>query len=258
MRPIIFPYNLGSEGARLLAQQLDTIRVRPNGRYRPRGNHCVINWGNSTVPEWGRRYGRPPTFLNSLEAVAVASDKLRTFEAFRRANIPHPEWTTDRNQALQFFGERGRGKVVCRTLLRASEGRGIVIAENPEQLVPAPLYVKLFPKQDEYRIHVFNGEVIDEVQKRLRNGERTREGRSRYIRSHNEGWVFAREGVRVPEQARGIACSACAGLGLTFGAVDLAVNKDGEIRVFEVNTAPGIEGTTVTKYAEAIRRYCAN
>lgn len=258
MRPIIFPYHIGSEGARLLAQQLDTIRVRPNGRYIPRQGHCIINWGNSQAPAWGQRGGLAVArWLNPLAAVAVASDKLRTAQAFQSAGIPHPEWTTDRAQALQFFGRNGRGRVVCRTLLRASEGRGITVAETPEQIVPAPLYVKLFPKQDEFRVHVFNGEVIDEVQKRLRTGERDRPNRSRYIRSHAEGWVFARENVHLPQQARGIACSAVASLGLTFGAVDLAVNKDGEIKVFEVNTAPGIEGTTVSKYAEAIRRYCA-
>ncbi len=258
MRPIIFPHNIGSAGARELARQLDTIRVRANGTYRPTERHCVINWGNSAPPPWvrrTRRVGEVYGIANQYGAVAVASDKLRTFEAFRQHGVPHPEWTTDRAEAGGFFNTRD-AKVVCRQLLRASEGRGIVVARNAGELVAAPLYVRFFPKQTEYRVHVFQGGVIDVTQKRLRNGERERPDRNPYIRSHANGWVFTHENVRLPDAARDAALRAVTGVGLTFGAVDLAVNQRGDIAVFEVNTAPGIEGQTVTRYADAIRRYC--
>lgn len=251
MRPIIFPYDINSQGAKLLAQALDTIRVRQRGTYRPRNGHCIINWGNSGSPPW---MVTGTHVLNSFNSVHRASDKLETFRVFQNAGVPHPDWTQARRVAESYF--QGEGKVVCRQLLRASEGRGIVVATHVGEMVQAPLYVKYFPKRDEYRCHIFNGEVIDEVQKKLRNGARQEAGHNEYIRSHHNGWVFAREGVRVPDEGRRVAIQACQALGLTFGAVDLAVNSRGVWKVFEVNTAPGIEGTTVQRYAEAIRRYC--
>ena len=256
MRPAVFPHNLGSHGARLLAEALNTVRIRRQGRFVANEHSCIVNWGNSDVPRFPtRRVGEVYTILNHPRAVAVASDKLRTFEAFRRDGVPHPQWTTNRREAEAFFtGERS--KVVCRTLLRASEGRGITIATSARELIPAPLYVKYFPKQDEYRVHVFRGEVIDVAQKRLRNGERENPNRNQYIRSHSNGWIFAHENVHLPGQARDVALQAVRSCGLDFGAVDLAVNRNGQVSVFEVNTAPGIEGQTVAHYAQVIGRFC--
>ena len=54
------------------------------------------------------------------------------------------------------------------------------------------------------------------------------------------------------------AVKAVNSLGLDFGAVDICEDEEGNPYVFEVNTAPGIEGTTVEKYhtafIEATRR----
>jgi glutathione synthase/RimK-type ligase-like ATP-grasp enzyme len=45
-------------------------------------------------------------------------------------------------------------------------------------------------------------------------------------------------------------------MGLDFGAVDIGHRLiDNQFFVFEVNTAPGLEGTTLDKYAKAIYNY---
>jgi Fe-S cluster assembly iron-binding protein IscA len=98
---------------------------------------------------------------------------------------------------------------------------------------------------------VFKGSVIDFVQKKLKSGFTPKP----YIRSHDNGWVFCREGVELPSKVKEAAIEAVAALNLDFGAVDLAISKKGSVCVFEVNTAPGIEGTTVTNYAKAISAY---
>jgi glutathione synthase/RimK-type ligase-like ATP-grasp enzyme len=250
MTTYIYPYG-PSNGARALSQALGVRRLRRNSPFIPRVRDTVINWGNSG----GKQFHS--VVLNRYAAVAVASDKLLTFRRFSEAgNVPHPEFTTDRRVAEGWFRDGGENtKVVCRTLLRASEGRGIVVATRVGELVAAPLYVRYFPKQTEYRVHVLRGDIIDIAQKRLRNGEREREGRNKFVRSHANGWIFAHDNVQLPDAARGIAIRAVQCLGLDFGAVDLAVNSRGDIRVFEVNTAPGIEGQTVTKYATAFSQY---
>ena len=56
-----------------------------------------------------------------------------------------------------------------------------------------------------------------------------------------------------PTGLRDISRDAVTALGLEFGAVDIIYNdKSKKLFVLEVNTAPGIEGATVTKYKDAI------
>lgn len=248
-RIVISPYQLASKGARLLADALDTIRVRPNGKYVPKRNHIVVNWGQSAPPPWTAK--GHAEILNKFDAVKVATNKLLTFKALD-GKVPIPEFTTDIKEAEKWF-EKKKAKVVCRTLLRASEGRGIVVADAAAKLVAAPLYVRFVPKDVEYRVHVFRGTAIHVQQKRLRNGLQNDENRNQYIRNTANGWVFTIEHVECPIEVQEEAVKAVTALGLDFGAVDVAVSKKQEVVIFEVNTAPGIEGTTVNKYADVLK-----
>ena len=42
-------------------------------------------------------------------------------------------------------------------------------------------------------------------------------------------------------------------LGLDFGAVDLLLTSDLRVMVLEVNSAPGLSGSTLSKYVEAFK-----
>ena len=139
--------------------------------------------------------------------------------------------------------------MVCRTTLSGHSGQGIVIASSPEELVDAPLYTQFIEKDKEYRVHVFNGVIIDFQQKKRRRGEEQNDD----IRNHANGWVYARSDVVLPEDVETNAIRATLSLGLDFGAVDICTDLDGNAIVFEVNTAPGIFNTTLDKYVEAIK-----
>jgi glutathione synthase/RimK-type ligase-like ATP-grasp enzyme len=68
--------------------------------------------------------------------------------------------------------------------------------------------------------------------------------------------VYARAEILPPEELLSSACKAVNLLGLDFGAVDIGHRLiDNKFFVFEVNTAPGLEGTTLDKYAKAIYNY---
>ena len=167
------------------------------------------------------------------------------------AGVSIPQYTTTRVGAQVLFADNGI--VVCRTTVTGSEGRGIVIARTPEELVDAPLYTRHARHKHEYRVHVAFGEVIDFCQKKRRSNAES--SADILVRSHNNGWVFCREGVTLPDSVRDQAVAAITALGLDFGAVDVG-HRVGDDRavVFECNTAPGIEGTTVEKYTEAFMR----
>lgn len=251
MKPFIYPYKIGSHSARDLARALGTIQVRENGNYRPKNHHVIINWGNPRRPTWGR--GGWHCILNGWQALGIAQDKLRTFEAFKKAGISHPEWTTDKKEAEKWYKEGNI--VVCRTLLGASSGRGIVLGDPSTKtpIVSASLFTMYKKKKKEFRVHVFNTTVIDVQQKRRANGAKDAEEYNAYIRSHDNGWIFAREDIVEPKELRSIALAAIEALGLDFGAVDIIWNeKENKCYCLEVNTAPGLEGQTLQSYKDTI------
>jgi len=254
MRPIIYPYKMGSKSARALSRVLRPQRckrVRPDGRYRPYRNHLIINWGHSGRPNWVHpSIGQfPNRWLNSIQAVSRASNKLSAYRILDRAGVSIPPYTTDAQTALQWL--RGGDTVLARTLLRANGGRGIEILENEGDIIHAPLYTKYMKKKHEYRVHVFNGEVLDIQHKRKRRGT---DGTNFKVRNHNGGWVFARGDIINPHpDVITQSLAAVEALELDFGAVDIGWNEKHKLAtVYEVNCAPGIEGTTLVKYTRAI------
>lgn len=102
----------------------------------------------------------------------------------------------------------------------------------------------------EIRVHSFMGKSIRAGVKAPREGFNQPH---QWIRSYDGGWTIKYDGVTSKQAHRDLAHKAVAALGLQFGAVDLAQLKDGRLIVLEVNRAPGIEGGTVERYAEAIK-----
>lgn len=118
-------------------------------------------------------------------------------------------------------------------------------------------YVKKEEFVKEYRIHSFNGKSIRAGIKDLRDGF-TFDGMqkaSKWIRSWDGGWRIKYDGVSSRQKHRDLAHAAVKALGLTFGAVDIGERADGSLCVLEVNRAPGLEGGTIDKYAEAINEW---
>lgn len=225
---VIVPNNMGSRGAKALA---DTLSAKLGYKV------------------W--RVKASKVRNRSAFVLSAGTDKLTQMTKFQENEVTSPAFTRDRAVAAQWITEGG--VVMCRTLLRASEGRGIVIAETVEQLVPANLYTKYVPKKEEYRVHVLNGVVIDVQQKRKRKG--FEDGRNTKIRNLSNGYVFCRDGIVEPALLRSLATKACASLNYSLGAVDIAHNvKREQLVVLEVNANPGMQGTTLENYANHIVR----
>lgn len=240
---VIRPYKLGSKSAKLLQKALTHLLGYKVWMLRestvPRRNVRVINWGNS------KDYWDAGDDLNSK--TSKATDKLSAFKAFTEHGVPCPEWTTDFQKAKEWFD---KGKyVVARKILNGNSGKGIVLChKDSQQLIQAPLYTLYKPKRNEYRAHVVCGKVVEIVQKKRRAGYEADDK----IRNHGRGWVFCRDGIYIPDGINTVAISAVKSCGLQFGAVDIIWNeKENQCYVLEVNTAPGIENTTVIQYAKA-------
>jgi glutathione synthase/RimK-type ligase-like ATP-grasp enzyme len=245
----IRPYSMRSKSAIALSEALGCMLSQ-----NPPTTHKIINWGGG-----GSHQG-----LNKPQHVSKAINKIETFSRLM-GEARTPQWTTRKDEAKVWIQQ---GKiVVCRTTINGHSGQGIVIADTVDKLVDAPLYTQYIAKDAEYRIHVFNGQVIDQRQK-----VKAIDGRpitSEYINTHTNGYVF--QPCRAPSDAPTQAIKAVQTLGLDFGAVDVITKESThrvvmggcsftvpEAYVLEVNTAPGLVGQTITAYATAIKKYFNN
>jgi glutathione synthase/RimK-type ligase-like ATP-grasp enzyme len=249
-RVLIYPNKYGWASARKLKEQLPKsllICSESSDRFYPKNEDIIINWGNSKDPaNW---IWEPGHVINEPASVFNAVNKVRSFIKFTEANVQTPEWTIDENIARTW-----KGDIVCRTNLIGFGGDGISFSTR-DNLVGAPLYVKYKKKKHEYRVHVFNGEVIDISWKRKKNGVEA----NTKIRNYANGWVYCRDDLYEPAGLRPLALAAVASLDLVFGAVDIIWNeKEDKCYVLEVNSAPGLVGTTLESYGKAFRSFIQN
>jgi hypothetical protein len=252
MKPIIYPYKMGSKSAIALAKFFNTKRVYPDGYYFPYRSHLIVNWGNSTVPAW--KLNMTGGCLNHPNSVAIAASKIKTYRRLEEKNVPTVYWTESVGVVREWLGDDYI--VLARAYDNLSQGRGITILDNPEVDIPkARFYSRYQEHNGEYRVHVFNGRVIDFVQKKKMRDERIEERgltHNKYVRNHQNGWIFARVDVELPDGVEDTCINAVDALGLDFGAVDVIYSEESGPIVLEINTAPGLEGTTLEKYQQAI------
>jgi len=255
MKLFINSYKAGSASVKALAEGLreagvDTkIIKKTNSKYKhDEENHVVINWGDSKCPDYA-------SLINPATSVVKAANKVETFKTLTDYGIQAVPSFFSKEDAAKFL-ERDKGRVVyCRKLVNASQGDGIVIAKSVDELVDAPLYTGgiVAAKRKEFRVHVFDGKIIKVQQKKRRNGYKEDENYNDLIRNLKGGWVFCTEDVRIGRKAGDTCRLAVRALGLTFGAVDILETTNGEGWVLEVNTACGLQGSTVDAYVEAIK-----
>lgn len=155
-------------------------------------------------------------------------------------------------------------------------------------------FQQIIAVQDEYRLHVFKGEVIHAVKKVQRtekefevawiedelnrqkdywaknnqgafneeqakimlarqSKDAAKGGPNMLLRSNKMGWKFSIV-KKYPADMVKVAVKAVKALGLDFGAVDCCVDVNANPWIFEVNTGPGLEGTSLKLYLAAFEK----
>lgn len=239
----IVPYKLGSKSAKALAKELGTKLARPNGNFRNNYDHVIIGWGNSVPFRFPTRNG----VLNDPYAVQFSACKLQTLRVLSAAYVPTLHYTVSPTEAEQLLEE---GNVIfARHRLNGRSGQGIQVIQPGDSLPYAPLYTVFFDKVTEYRVHATHTDVFDFQAKLKRQGQDA----DRYVHNYDNGRVFCRNNIELPDSAAEASVAAVNALGLDFGAVDVGVDSEGNAAVFEVNSAPSLQGKTLKSYTRMIR-----
>lgn len=266
-RIFVHPYNLASKSSKDLTKGLKGKRILTRGRsnYAYREGDLLINWGSSS-------HHIDDHFAPMLNKPARVNDAVNKKTFFQRLaqtkDISYVPFTCDMDTAQKWL-EEGR-TVVVRNVLKGHSGEGIEIVKgevnNLELDIPeAPLYTMYIPKKAEYRVHIIGDKVID-VQRKVKdpNSDREFTADDFKVRSHANGFIFTRTDVATGEQQKDVcpsnvtsaAIKCLRALKLDFGAVDVIWNqKKSTAYVLEVNTSPGLEGSSVDLYVKGFLDY---
>jgi glutathione synthase/RimK-type ligase-like ATP-grasp enzyme len=247
-----------------LADGLGIKRVIANkaSKYEPKEGHIAINWGSSSHPLLKNFPGK---VINPPALIRTAADKLAFFKVMSESKAPPrmPEWTQDPAKAVRWFKD---GEEICARLkLSSHSGEGLAFfsdyQDNLDYCLGAKLFTKYVKKKDEYRVHILNGKVLDVQKKMLKrtdaHGNNVDPKQVDFrIRNLASGFVYGGRDAETPKDVLKQAELAMAASGLDFGAVDVLWNeKEKRAYVLEINTAPGITGTTLTNYINGMHEF---
>lgn len=241
----LFPYAGYSESAKLLAEKADIWMIKHEGsKFQGKAGQFILNWGAGTGV-YNAKTGEA-TLLNPPQLIDIAVNKLDWFEQMHRRGGPRvPDWTTSIKTAHGWI--EGGETVVCRTKLEGCKGAGIVVAKKDLDIVRAPLYTIKVGNKSEYRVYMFNDEVLDY---RLKKGKPT-EGMM-----VGDDIEFVIDERPLPEDVATQAVKAAKCLKLTTQGIDVVY--DGEkAYVLETNTAPYLGIQTAKKYAARLQQLVA-
>jgi hypothetical protein len=195
----------------------------------PESTDLVVNWGVQHTN----------TYSCKVLNAKIVPSKLAELQILQNADIPVPEFSEERPENPEGWLARTFKHHSANDLLRARP-RG-------------DFYTKFVEVVREYRIHVFAGNRIRAGIKVPRN-----EQAHPRFRTHTVGWTISygrKAQEHLNRKIRRTAIKAVKALQYDFGAVDIGETADGAVIVFEVNSAPGLDGKTPAIYAQRILTY---
>ena len=274
----------------------EALRVE-SGKSRPRGKDIIIGWGTKTDeavdlgnakvlnhPNAIRKNRNKLSVLQALQADRNTTSTIAKFcpsnsvmRAIERGDISYPLI------ARKKYHQGGKGLWTClvKSHVEAAITAGADYFQN---------YIDI---GSEYRLHVLDGKIIYAV-KKVENpteagwtnqrkelikdhaakhntnlndatidyvlGRLVKEAvlPDRIVRSNRRGWKFSGIAVNtLPAALKNAAIKAVEIIGLDFGAVDCALDVTNHPFIIEVNTGPGLQGTSLEKYTTAFREKIA-
>lgn len=243
-------YILYSKGTSVTGKALKNALGIAGGTNPPadRQDH-LIRWGSSVGVA-----RRPENYHNSKKAVASATDKLGSMALMRERNVSIPD-------VLRQFDPRSIPNDLFPLLGRRinhTQGRDIVLCMQREDVIRAvqqqavDYLVRYVPTSREFRVHVFDGEVIKISEKLLTEPEKFS---SPWVRNYKNGYTF-RNPREITDVLRSLvetqAIAAVQAHELKFGAVDVIVGDNGQVFVLEVNTGPALSDNSLEIYARKL------
>jgi len=282
-----------------LMEELDVS----GGTTKPTNKKVVVGWGTKVKKD----VSLPSSVkvINHPNAIKANRNKLTALKLMQAANVPVKEFIEAdavlaaldaAGNAIQLplvgrtcYHQGGDGFWTCMTRHQVQ-----LALQQAQQLGKSQYFQNFMDIQDEFRLHIIDGElvyaqkkvqrdnpeeafvnqVVDNVKNAAARGNTTVDEETltltarqmakkqpktaNYtIRSNTRGWKFSSQkesnfGKGNLKAMLDAAKAALVALNLQFGAVDCCLDIDGNPWIIEVNTGPGLEGTSLERYKKAL------
>jgi glutathione synthase/RimK-type ligase-like ATP-grasp enzyme len=160
--------------------------------------------------------------LNKRANTLACIDKVETFKRLEKAGVNIPSWTKNWSTATGACWPT----TVVRTSRTGRKAEGLELIDYPDELPKGELFTEYFYHKREYRIVVFNGEVVGRYYKKrtIKNGE---------------GWHdFKLQPARGFELMDDHCLRAAKALGIDYVGFDVVANTKKDFKVLEANSGP--------------------
>jgi len=243
----VYSWKICASGKRL-AKHLDIPCYSPKFGRPPVQPKVLFNWGY-----WGCKlpiYYLFSYIVNSDRSVYQTADKVLAYQIMQEHQIPVPDWTITHCSAKILLDLAPTHTILARKN-HCKGGRGIQVVSNPDEIPYADFYTVFIDKQWEGRAHVFQGKILDIVEKR----PLTVDAINSVAWNKKQGFKFFHELSITSEQvktAKELSARAVNIFQLDFGVVDIILDH-GQFYILEVNTAPGVSiPRTIEAYVEGL------
>jgi len=277
---------------RALAEELNGNGTREKPRNLAAGD-ILISWGAKTSQDVNLPNGTILNHPNAIRANRNKFKALELMKASRdlASNIAH--FCKADQILAQLRGNNINIPLIGRTNYhQGGSGLWLCLSNAHVEAAMAEgaqYFQSFLDIKDEYRLHVFCGKVIyavkkvenateagwvaqrrekieDYAQKNNMNIDantmnyvlgllyKEQQLPDRIVRSNHRGWKFSSVALNaLAAPLKNAATKAVEVLGLDFGAVDCCLDQNNHPWVIEINSGPGLQGTTFEKYVEAFR-----
>jgi len=247
---------LGIEGGRFVP----TPSHNPIICYGARANKVTMN----KYP-----YLKDKTYLNSIYKIEKNINKHNALIKMRDNNVSIPpmyNWDEFNELMFKMGGLNPLPVIARKSMHHGGSGLKIVDREfiNVNGLLHSrdilkyySYFLELINAEREYRVHVFQNQVIRITRKYLKEGLQEEELSKiqRVVKSHDNGWVHSlRDIEKVPETVKEEALKAVKALDYDFGGVDI-LYKDGKSYVLEVNSGCGLDNGSLDTYKKYLQKW---
>ncbi|MBC7975249.1 MAG: D-alanine--D-alanine ligase [Myxococcales bacterium] len=199
-----------------------------------------------------------PCTGSGVLASALAMDKVMSKRIFESNGVPTPRWRVvshdPAGESAEDPAALAAWPLPC-VIKPANEGSsvGVSIVEHPDQLAPAlaharqfhgPVIIEDYIAGTEVFVGILNGRVLGSVE--VRPATKFYDYEAKYKRTDTQYLIPPQLPAPVIERCHDFALAAYQALGCTGHArPDLRISTTGEAFVLEVNTLPGMTGTSL-------------
>lgn len=223
----------------------------------------VIRLGSTTVLNDGKRRIE----INSVEAVKNSASKLRMKQCFKTAGVKTADWIAGSTMEQVKAWCRDKYPIIAKGIF-GSRGQANTKIDTPQQLerwfsgkaLNNYIFETFFDGSREYRFHISTNGVFLTWRKLRRND--TPDNQRWFFNNSNCNWVSEQhELYNRPATYNQIAKECVKALnacGLDIGGCDVRVNKAGEFKIIEINSACSLAEQTAAAYKQELSNLLRN